>query len=307
MNKKLVYIFLIVSVLNLVVFVFRDFFQYVPYTTYDYLYDRCDEGCKQSWEGQGARFSQSELAAGRKILDSVILKYDPPATKASAIASFLYRSFNSQIGSPSAFIQTAQPLQQYLSLRADKNQELWCGNFGTMFFFFCRAANIPCRAIEIVNNGQHHIVNEFYDQNSGSWIFIDAMYNLSLVKNNKGHYLNLIDFIEIVDSAGQNSASQMGGEWTSFVNKNKILRTYYSLQSLLYYYHDFDKEAVYSLSEKLKRYFLPVSWYKVYTKLHKVNFLFFCKSAIFLCWTLLLLIIIQRSITKMWNKKQYSV
>ncbi|MBB1282930.1 transglutaminase domain-containing protein [Flavisolibacter sp. BT320] len=305
MEKRLVYLFLFVSILNLVVFVFRDFFQYVPYTTYNSLYDPCDEDCKKSWEGPGARYSQSELAAGRKILDSVVRKLDPTATKASAIASFLYKRFSSQIGSPSTFIQTAEPLQQYLSLRDDKNQKLWCGNFGTMFFFFCRVENIPCRTIEIINKGQNHIVNEFYDENSGTWVFTDAMNNLCLLKNSSGKYLNLIDFIKAFDSAAQNPYSQMGSGWSSLLSENHIYRTYYSLQSILYYYHDFDKEAVYSLSEKLKRYFLPVSWYKVYSKRDKVSFLFFCKSALFLSWIVLLLLIIQKKIASMWRKKYY--
>lgn len=296
--KKFWFLFLLVSILNVVVFLFRDAFQYIPFASYADLYGRCEKGCIETWKGQAARYTKSDYEAGRRILDTVLPQTAPTTAKAAAIASFLYNNFHRQIGFPNAYMQTAQPLQQYVSLSRNKSLELWCGNFGTMFFFFCWAENIPCRAIEIINKGQHHIVNEFYDEQSGTWIFADAMSNLFLLKSSNGQYLNLVDFIGVVNGAAQAPDSRFANKQPALLNGRQVNRTYYSPQSVLYYYRNFNKEKVYSTPSKIQRYFLPVSWYKLYSQPTGHNILFYSKLVLFVCWLVLLLLVFRRLIRK---------
>ena len=304
MTKNLLFLFLLASVLNAAVFLFRDSFQYQPTATYAELYGECNANCLASWKGAAARYSQSDLEAGRRILDTVVRKNSQTAkAKVFDIASFLYTRFHSQAGTPNDYIKTALPLDQYKQLSKDKSLQLWCGNFGTMLFFFCWAENIPCRAIEIINKGQHHIVNEFYDEESGSWIFADAMNNLFLLKNDQGKYLNLVDFIDAVNRTagkiGQGLAQQLKGL--------EINPTYYSSQSELYYYHDFDKDKVYSFRAKLRRYFLPVSWYEIYGQQQGSPVLFYGKLLLLLCWIVLVLVMVTRRVRRIVSHNKTSL
>lgn len=285
MKKKIRYLFLILCALNIAVFVFRDSFQYKPFASYADLYGRCSESCIASWKGSAARYSQEEREQGRRILDSMVQKNSRTTVAiATDIASFLYRQFHAQIGLPDSIMQIAAPLEQYRQLSRNPGRQLWCGNFGTMFFYFCWMADIPCRAIEIVADGDHHIVNEFFDEQTGRWVFADAMSDLCAIKDERGNYLNLVDFIKAVDGPGKRNGLLTGTEG------KQVSSTYYRNSSILYFFHDFDKEKVYSLPEKLLRYFLPVSWYEVYTTEPGSNSLFYAKLTLFVCWLLCLVL-----------------
>ncbi|MDQ3844481.1 MAG: hypothetical protein M3342_10775 [Bacteroidota bacterium] len=164
-----------------------------------------------------------------------------------------------------------------------------------MFAVFCWSKGITCRLVEIMNEGDHHVLNEFYDEENKRWVMIDVMNNLLSVKSVNGQLLNLVDFMGMVNKPSPLFAIKAASDSLAIgpIDSNAdYLKRYYKKQNPIHYYFRADTRQIYSFSSKLRRYFLPVSWYNIYDKNGQSNALFYLKLFCFVVWLALLPIVL---------------
>ena len=131
----------------------------------------------------------------RQITDSIVKRKTNATTdKIILIGSYLYNRLHKQNGSPSGKLQALSPLEQYKMLCASPSEQLWCGNYAQIFSWFCWSQGIVTRTIEIMNPGDHHVLNECFIPETGQWIMTDITHNLMLVENADHQYLDLPTF-----------------------------------------------------------------------------------------------------------------
>jgi hypothetical protein len=277
------------TVLNIAIFFLKDHFQYMPYSSYKQLYKPCNEACKTKWGQFKNSFETHELAEAKKILQDS-LKFSNATTqkeKIAAISKFVYRLYLQHKGVPAKAFQASSPLRQYKSLCEKNEGKLWCGNASNIFAFFCWAEGIATRNIEIMQPGDHHVVNECYLDESGEWVLADVTHQLVLVKNNNDQYLNLQNF----RSALLNNEAVVNYSDSDIIKdlRNQYYAHYYIGNHPHHYYYVTHDAALYSSTNKIKRYLLPASWYEVYDSTPKSNLLFYVKQTVFVVWIILLL------------------
>ena len=71
MTRTSVLIFVLLSVVNLTVYFFRDHFQYRPYAGYDQLYGFCDDGCSTKWRQFVSAYPETEFKEAKRLADSI--------------------------------------------------------------------------------------------------------------------------------------------------------------------------------------------------------------------------------------------
>lgn len=287
MRRSLLLFIILLSVTNIVVFLFRDHFHYQPYAGYSQLYGACNAECEKKWKQFADDYPAKDLSEAGKITDSITAGKIHTLNKALAIGSYLYNRFSQQSGRPSEMLLKASPLDQYKTLCASSSEKLWCGNFAQMFAFFCWSQNIVTRNVEIMYPGDRHVLNECYIPEMGSWIMIDVTNNLLLIRNNVGEFLNLVQFSEAIRKKTPlsflkpDSITAMKMETLS----EKLVPKQYFSKHPIYYYHRVDNQKAYSAGEKLKRYFLPVSWYDIFDNNKKrSNLAFYLKGILIFLW-----------------------
>jgi hypothetical protein len=270
-------VFSILSTINVVIFLCRDRFNFHKHGTYSSLYSPDTT----KWKKFIFDYPQYELLDAKKIADSLHFSGQPTSAKVLEIGKFLYKRFNKQLGKSSDKLVSATPLTQYKILRSSDTVQLWCGNFAEMFAFFCWSEGIASRVIEVINPGDHHVLNECYLPETREWAVTDVTNDHLLIrKTNTARYANLLDVrdspglgLQAVDSS--NVARPFDGTFYKkyFRNKNSI-----------YYYYRTNNSAVYSPSEKIKRYFLPYTWYEEVTEDSTRNLTFYIKQFFILLW-----------------------
>src|SRR5205823_1481170 len=158
----------------LFIFLFRDSFQYQPYTSYHSLYQPCDKYCSEKWSKFVKPYPASDLTEAKNILNTHVRAISgSTCDKLLHIGNFIYTRFNSQQGNPTYQFLALSPLNQYKALSTSDTVKLWCGNFAEMFTLFCWSQGIICRTIEIMNPGDHHVLNESYIPETGQWVMTD--------------------------------------------------------------------------------------------------------------------------------------
>lgn len=284
-------VLLLLTLLQLVVFLFRDRFQYQPYTTREKLYAPCDGNCINTWRQFADDYPASELKKALVIADSVMDPRQQTASQIMILGKFLYRRFYRQLGRPDASLVTASPLEQYEQLSHDSTRQLWCGNFAQMFAFFCWSKGIACRIIEIMKDGDHHVLNECYLPDQQRWVMVDLTNNLLMVTGYPTTPLNLLQFTAALKDSPNLYACRTHDTdgIIAPLRGREALLNYYNPSYPLYYYHRTDNAKAYSTGNKLKQYFLPLSWYDILTPERKTNALFYLKEALVLVWLLALL------------------
>lgn len=286
-NKKiLIGIFLLLTIFNLIIFLKRDNFQYLPFTNYKSLYNGKNAD-PTIWNNFNSQYPEYEKIETKRITDSLVNGYSATDKKAHIIGSYLNKRFKSQIGKPSNSSDVLSPLAQYYKLCSNENEKLWCGTIARLFSYFCYSQGIACRYIEIMQPGDHHVVNECYLPETKEWVLMDLTFNLLLIQNKNDDYLNLITFKDSL----KKSPSFLTSNEFSTIDSNLSLSTiqgYYNNTYPLYYYHSLATDKVYSPSAKFVRYFLPISWYKIYAVQERSNLFFYIKDILFLLWLLTL-------------------
>lgn len=287
LKKRVRIWFILLSVVNILIFIYRDYFQYEPLSSAKDLYGACDASCERKWEQYIHDYPEEELAEAKIITDALVKNRAATTEKILAIGNHIYKAFHLQSGKPSDSLLIASPLEQYKKLSTSETEELWCGNFAQMFSFFCWSQGIICRNIEIRNPGDHHVINECYLPEENRWIQADLTNNLLLVKDSTGRLLNFIEFRQGVTAKSKLQAFQFNNDSIRLQlidPGNSYITEYYSKSHPAYYYHRVNNKNVYSMPLKVKRYFLPLSWYEILNDTRAGNFLFYLKIFFIAIW-----------------------
>lgn len=269
------------------VFAFRDNFSYKPYSDYTSLYEACNESCEKKWKQYADDYS-FELKEAKQITDPVVEGYAHTSDKVLAIELFLYNRFHNQLGLPAPAIQQSSPLIQFKKLSASDTAQLWCGNFAQMLSLFCWSQGIVTRNIELMYAGDHHVVNECYLPETKSWMMADITTNLLSVTDQNKNLLNVILFKESLKSNARLSVMQADGQQLvkAELKIRRIAKQYLADDPINFYYY-MDNRKAYTLSKKIKRYFLPVSWYETYEYKKASNLAFYLKEIFIFLWLVL--------------------
>lgn len=298
--KKLLLAFLFLTVINGIVFIFRDAFQYTKYSAYEELYAPCGEDCKAKWDDVLLPYSAASLAEAKGLLQPLRLDTGTTLSKVIAISHHLYNRFGKQAGYPREIIHQAGPLEQYKILSADTAQKVFCGTYAQMFSFFCGAAGIVCRILEIYRPGDHHVLNECYLPEQKQWVMVDVTSNTAAVSVND-RLANSQDFVQALNKPASVAVlvaeSKTWQPLDQFSFRNQM-RSYYQQRHPFYYYHVTQPSVVYSTAAKVKRYFLPHYWYEIYSTAPKSNLLFYGKLILTLLWLILAGTIVFKLFTK---------
>jgi hypothetical protein len=281
-------VFVILSIINLIIFFYRDRFNFHKYGTYSSLYS----SDTTKWEKFIHDYPQQELIEAKRIVDSLQLSNQQTSVTVLKIGTFLYNRFKKQLGKSSDQLASASPLTQYKILRSSDTIQLWCGNFAEMFAFFCWSEGIATRVIEIMNPGDHHVLNESYLPETREWAVSDLTNNHLLIrKSDTGGYANVLD---LRNSPKQNiltlQATGTSVAWHPF--DATFYEKYFGNKNPIYYYYRTNTSELYRPSEKIKRYFLPDAWYEEVTQGRPDNWAFYVKQFFILLWLISLILLI---------------
>ena len=284
MKRKWIGLFVLLTLINVAIYLFKDHFQYIKYSTYNDLYGECNDACEQKWKSFLPHYSATDIADSKVILQSLeINSSSTTLDKIKRIGQHLYTNFHTQQGFPRDTIHKSEPPKQYKILKADTTQKLWCGTWAQMFAYFCGVENIICRYIEVFKPGDHHVLNECYLPEEKKWVMIDLTSGILLVEKNK----RLLNFQEFLSAAYQTTVvDAINFEKKSFnrvVYKNDVVK-YYSKEYPTYYYHVTNLERAYTPSEKIKRYFFPGYWCEIYSNTRHIPWLFYLKLIFIAGW-----------------------
>jgi hypothetical protein len=287
--KISLFLLLVLSIINISIFIYRDHFKYLPYRTYQSLYAICDAECNDKWSKNSQIFTSDELNEANQILvrNTELENKKSSLEKVQVITSFVYNKFHKQYGRPSDSTMSLPPLKKFKLLSDSPKEQMWCGDFAKMVSLFARSQNILCRTIEIYEPADQHVVNECYIPELKQWVLTDATFNILSAYSDNNQYLNLQNFRQKLN-AGENIlrlASINNHDSVVSLDKNlSFIASYYKPDKDYYYYHTTDLNSVYTFKEKLKRYFLPFSWYDLYKEGDAGNGAFYLKQVFFLLW-----------------------
>ena len=281
--RKKYLIFLFFSLINGLIFLFRDHFAYHRFANTTALYSTPGK----NWKKFPKDYPKEELSEASKIIDSNIhLANLSVQQQVLAIGNFLYNRFAHQIGRPSEKTIAATPLADYKLHIANDTLKLWCGNFANMFAYFCWSKGITCRVIEIMNPGDHHVFNECYLPESNQWMLVDITFNhLQITNSAKSGIENFQSLKNVkhdtlmVFRAGDPSIQKERFD-------NDFYDRYLKNGPPVYYYYRTNLAEIYKPLEKIKRYFLPVAWFEEMNSHKKNNLLFYLKEFFILLWIL---------------------
>jgi len=273
-------LFCFFSILNLVIFFFRDKFNYHRFATTSSL----NSSDVDKWRRFIDDLPKEQLTEAKDILDSLHVDSSTPVSKILTIGGMLHNRFHKQIGSPSVLLDSKTPLDQFKKLSSSDTVRLWCGNFAIIFAFFCWADGVPCRVIEIMNPGDHHVLNECYLSGTNQWVVADVTNNNLLVLNQKNNVY--IDLINLRSSAQKELVTIQAKD--NSMERNPLnpdfYTRYFGNKNPINYYYRIDTRKVYKTGEKVKRYFFPISWYEEMNSPARGNWLFYVKQLFILFW-----------------------
>lgn len=302
-RKKAGWLLAVFTIINLVIVYFRDAFQYQPYTSYAALYQPGTAAYSEKWTQVPKNIPKEELAEASHILHTHtdIARKTTTQEKVLAIGSFLRQNFAAQYGTPAQNTLGLSSMALYHTLLQSKETKLWCGQFGSMFLLFCWSQNIQCRYIELFQPGDHHVVNESFLPELNQWVMTDVTFNTLLAQDHEGQLLNARAFYEKVNSNEEiyRWSQDSNGLMRNRLNKNlPFIQRYFRKDCPYYYYNHTDLKQAYRPSEKVKRFFLPVSWYEIYSTNQQSNLPFWVKIGCIIAWLCCLGLFITRHFRK---------
>lgn len=286
----------ILTVINAALYLNKEPFNYKPYSTESSLYAPAT--------AESFRFFTDFPREGReqaiRFLDSVLPISDTArVSEIKEIASFLYVQFYSQLGKPAAVKAYRDPWEMYRYYSADSSRKLWCGHLAILFNYFCLARGIETRMIEIMKPGDHHVVNECYLPDSRQWVLVDITYNQLLVSTVQGKLFGLAEFRRLHGQQDLVQVQTAGDSNRLLMMDTGYILNYYQPDLPAHYYKTVNPDVVYSNTEKVRRYILPVSWYSILVKDRSANTGFYFRQAFLIAWLLslvyLLFLVIKKS------------
>lgn len=274
---------------------------YKQKATYESLYFQLHNTVNNlgKWKKIRSTFSEVDLKNAKQLTSSEAKIIDTESTisKINKLGTWLLKSTqHCPFGVPPDSFTLLSPINQY-NIIVKEAPRIWCGTFGYMFLFFCTANNITCRYVEIMNDPEHHVINECYIPELNQWVLVDLTYNILYAQNDTGRYLNIID-VENLSYEGKKDSITL----FSYMNDSLIKKIYTISQTLwkqylshnkgIFFYYTTDLKKVYSLKDKIVRYLLPVSWYEVYSEKNLSNIWFYLRLSLLFIWILLSFLIV---------------
>lgn len=295
---KLLILALLISA-NIFVFYKRDAgFEYLKFSEIDELYPaNPGNSFLSKWSAYNNKHIEQDLKEGAAILNNSI-GIDTISTtegKVSLIGGWLFNSFYKQMGRPSKESKHFTVLKQYKFFASRKDQTLWCGNFQSMFGFFCTAAGLQNRYVEVVpvNGGvvpAYHEINEIYIPELKKWIMADITRNLLLLRD-KNQVLSAAEYYNYnVNKATVDlwHSSQKDSLLVTELHSSsqQLTDEFFNADHFLRYYYTKDLSEVYSIKSRVKRYVFAAPWYEMYDPVRKHSNIFFrIKQALILITT----------------------
>jgi len=287
MSRKLIpAILIILTAANLLIFLNREHFRYQSFATPARLYNTCDESCTHKWKQFADDYPAGELEEARHISDSIVNHSTTTFNKILGIGLFLHQNFSHRLGQPDNNLLSASPLTQFKRLQTEDSLQLWCGNLSAMFSYFAWSQGIICRNIEILNPGNHHVLNECYLPETSQWIVVDLTNNIMAAESG-GNLLHFVGMREQTRNSTEVMAWRRSGDSLvkeSLNTQQPFLQTFYDPSRTAFYYHWINYSKVYKWSFKAKEYFLPVSWYDILRREKGSNVLFYVKIGAIVLW-----------------------
>lgn len=282
--KSLIWLLLLLTAANGLVYLFRSYFQYRPYASREELYRPCDADCRQTWQQYAADFEE-ELPATRRLSDSLTRGATTPGEKLDRLARHLKAGFAAQEGRPDDQLLFSTPLYQYRRLKAEPGLQLWCGNYAEMLAYLCWAEDIPARVVAIMKGGDQHVVNEVYLEEKGKWILVDLTSGFFRVSDTSGTPLDLQAFRDEVRAGKRVTVTRLNGPGT-LPPDTAFVRLYYRPDFDHIYYHRVHINT-YSWPNRVVEYLWPRSWYDIYPAQPGSNLPFWIKEVLLLAWLVL--------------------
>ncbi|MDB5250929.1 MAG: hypothetical protein JWP27_98 [Flaviaesturariibacter sp.] len=281
---------------NAALFLQRDRFAYHAYSSERALY-----ADPQEWDGLAADLRADDKRAAADELREAGLTTQGRTTEQAVLAITSYleqRLARNPQGPPSARTLALSDYSAYRYLCQQPGESLQCGTYSRTVLLFCSAAGIRTRYIQLVNPGDDHVFNECFLPETGRWMLVDLSNN-QLAARRDGKLLTALEFRRAVQTQMAVTVDRSGPAGTRPEPLDKgarYIRSYYTRRVPYFYYHTLNLESTYSLKNKLERYFLPVSWYEIYTETPGSNAWFFARltmavagmlAVLFLGWTLI--------------------
>jgi len=284
-------LFGLLTVINSGIFLFKEKFAFKPYAESSVLY----APASGEWNRFFTDFPGEGQAQAKRLLDSLLTGSDTARrVQIIRISSFLYQEFGKQLGKPSPVVPYTDPWEMYRFYKADTTRKLWCGHLAMMFNYFCLARGIETRMIEIMKPGDHHVVNECYLPGVQQWALVDITYDQLLVSTESDLPLGLAA-VRRMPAVGKSWRVQMANDSQRIFRPDTgYVQNYYMTGDPAYYYSTLNPKVVYRTSEKIRRYFLPESWYRILASAPSSNFLFYLKQGLALAWLLSLFFVVRR-------------
>lgn len=258
---------LVLTIANIVIYINRNAFSYEPFSNEGDLYEPHSLN-NFKWKQVIDDYPAVELAQAKQVLNQTLsLAGKGAEEKIKLIGNFIRSRFKNQEGTPSTSLSALSPFQQFNLLSKDSTEKLWCGNYAAMFAWFCWSEGITTRIIEIMQPGDHHTVNECYLSEKKKWVMIDLTHNLLIVEDKRGEPLHTLAFIRQFKDSGDLLSYQSVQDTVAhslFYTRDFTGKKYFTGASPLYYYQRVNLEKIYATGNKIKRYFLPRSWYRIY-------------------------------------------
>lgn len=270
--KRAFLVFSVLLLINLGIFVFRNSgFDYQEYATSGEL---CPPGLAidntRKWVRPNDIFLQSELEEGRQLLEKEIniRRITRTDSLATAIAGWLYSQFSTHTSKrPEPFMNLLTPLQQYYAVLENRS-EVWCGIYQYVYGFFCTAAGLPCRYIELSPKEpglSPHVLNEVFLAEHQGWAMVDVTRNKLLIMDGANNPLCAAEYYEKIVQQRAGPVIIVSAASADTIQSPGYKDPYFTTDYSLLYFYETNVDKVYLFTRKLERYFLPRPWYARHT------------------------------------------
>ena len=244
----------------------------------------------KEWNRYFADFPAEGQQQAIRFTDSLLQGRDTSRlNQIRLIGRFLYQQFSAQLGKPSLQENYKDPWGMFTYYRADSSRKLWCGHLSMMFTYFCLSQGIETRMIELMKEGDHHVVNECYLPGPGKWILVDLTYDQLFVSRDE-QFLGLTDFRRLEGRGDVELQVQAAGDSNRSIRMDTgYIRNYYGMAIPANFYVTVNPEKVYSTTAKLRRYLWPDPWYYRLSDKPTAKYLYYGRLGFLAGWLLTLL------------------
>jgi hypothetical protein len=269
-------------------FEYKDYFPASAATAVD-----CDESCIRKWTKHNSKFLPAELDEAYKLLQQNINidSIQPAENKLIVIGAWLRKGLSDQKGIMSDSLKALSPLKQYYCFKEKNQFNFDCGNFQAIYSLFCTSVKLPCRNFQNIQlnadslEADSHVANEVYLKEYKKWVLTDAYQNHLLIKK-RNTPLSAAEYLDYNIAGGKDTLciiKQSGGKiFIDTVTPKRFKEDFYFNKNyILYFYKQTDTKEIYSQRNRVKRYFLADSWYKIYAPQQKSTILLFRIKQVF--------------------------